>query len=157
MCLVLVGHVAGGGEHAEDLPAGVAVHGGVVQNLGERLVPVVVTQGQRVVHGHPVGEDQLVDLLGLLRFGEAVREGGPDELLPGDTGGLDQGLVGVGDQAFGADRDQRVQARLEHRAGGLACLASVTSRAAANTPRTFPVASRYTEALYRTSVSVPSR
>src|SRR5665647_3868098 len=39
--LHLVGHVPGGGEHAEDLPAGVAVHRGVVPNLGQRLVPVL--------------------------------------------------------------------------------------------------------------------
>ena len=78
-----------------------------------------MTKGQRVVQGHPLGEDQAVDLLGLLRLGEAVREGGPDELFAGDAGGLDRGLVDVGDQAFGADRDKRVQARLDHRAGSL--------------------------------------
>jgi hypothetical protein len=40
MCLVLVGHVAGGGEHSEDLAAGVAVDRGVVQDLGQRPVAV---------------------------------------------------------------------------------------------------------------------
>ena len=37
-----------------------------------------------------------------------------DQLQAGDAGGLDRGLVGVGDQALGADRDQRVQTRLDH-------------------------------------------
>jgi hypothetical protein len=82
-------------------------------------VPVVVAQGQRVVHGHPLGEHLLVDRFGLLRVGEVVGEGGPNELLAGDTGEFDGGLVGVSDLAFGADRDKGVQTRLDHGPSGL--------------------------------------
>jgi len=42
----LFGHVAGGGGHAKYLAGSVAVDGGVVQDFGERLVPVPVAQGQ---------------------------------------------------------------------------------------------------------------
>src|SRR3989442_9440609 len=38
-----------------------------------------------------------------------------------------------------------------------ACFCAVTSRAAANTPSTLPPTSLYTDALYSTSVSLPSR
>ena len=55
-----------------------------------------------------------------------------------------------------ATKESRLDSIIE-RAASKACLASVTSRAAANTPRTLPPESRYTEALYNTSVSVPSR
>src|SRR5450631_4913414 len=117
LCLDLLGDVAGRSEHPEYVAGGVAVRRGVVQDLGER--PVAVAQGQRVVHRDPLGEHPLVDLCGLSRHREVVGEGGPDELPAGDTGGPHRGLVGVGDLALGADRDQRVQARLDHGPCGL--------------------------------------
>src|ERR1035437_9398865 len=94
LCLDLPGHVAGGREDAQDLTGGVAVGRGVVQDLGQRAV--AVAQGQRVVHRHPLGEDQLVDPLRLLGVGEVLGEGGPDELPAGDAGGPHRALVGVG-------------------------------------------------------------
>ena len=132
-CQLLFGHVAGRGEHAEHLAAGVAVHRGVVQNLGQGPVPVA--HRQRVVHRHPLGEHQLVDRVGLLGFGEVVGEGGPDELLAGDAGDLDRGLVDVGDLSAGADRHQGVHARLDQAPGVLGCIRAFRGAAAGDVPR----------------------
>src|SRR5664280_809546 len=115
--LHLAGHVAGGGEHGEYVAAGVAIDRGVVQDLGEG--PVLVAHGQRVVHGHPLAEHQLVDPVGLRGLGEVVGEVGPDERVAEDSGDLDGGLVDVGDLVFGADLGRRVQARLDHGPGGI--------------------------------------
>src|SRR5450631_851979 len=61
LCPVLLGDVPGGGEHPQDFPAAITVDRRVVQHLGQRPVPVA--HRQRVVDGHALLEDQLVDRL----------------------------------------------------------------------------------------------
>src|SRR5665647_1827413 len=114
---LLFRHVARRGEHAEPIACLVAVYRGVVQDLGQG--PVRAADGQRVVGDRPLGERPLVAFVGLVGLGEVVGECGPDQFLAGDAGNLDGGLVDVGDHAFGADRDQRVKAGLDHGPGGL--------------------------------------
>jgi hypothetical protein len=81
-----------------------------------------VEQGQRVVGDRPLRGDLLVALFGFVGVGEIVEEFGPDEFLAGDAGICDCGLVDVGDLAFGADRHQRVQTRLDQAPGVLGCM-----------------------------------
>jgi len=119
---VLRGHVAGDSQHATHPADGVAVDRGVEEDFGEHLVLVAVAQGQRVVSHRPLVEHSLVDLFGLLGLGEVDREVSPEELVRGDSGGLDRGFVDVGDLAVGADRHHRVQACLDQASGVLGCL-----------------------------------
>src|SRR5665811_819981 len=117
---LLFGDLAGGGENAEDVSACVAVDRGVVQNVGQGAVPVA--QGERVVGDRPLRENLLVALVSLVGVGEVTGEVGPEELVAGDAGDLDRGLVDVGDPAFGADRHQRVQGCLDQAPGIQRCM-----------------------------------
>ena len=101
--LQLFSHVAGCSKYAEHLAGGVAVDRGVIQNLAERPVPVA--HGQRGVHGHLLGNDLLVDLVGLLGVGKVVTKRGPQELLAGNPGEFDRCLVDAGERAVGTDGD----------------------------------------------------
>ena len=72
---------------------------------------------QRVVHDLPFGQCLLVARPGLRRLGEILGEVTADEPLAGDAGHLFRGPVHVRDPTLGADRDQRIEARLEQAAG----------------------------------------
>ena len=86
-----------------------------------------MADGERVLlHRELLLEDPPIDLVRLLRLGEALREIPADDLVAGDPRGLDRGRVGIGDLALSADRDQRVPARLDHRPAGLKSLPSLS-------------------------------
>lgn len=105
------GDVTSRRKDAGDLTALVAVDGRVVENLGDGAVDV--TDRQRVVGDCAFGEGSLVTGSCQVGGGEVRGEVTSDQGLSRDASGRLRGRVHVSDGAFGADRDQWVEARLD--------------------------------------------
>src|SRR5450756_109131 len=110
-----LGDVAGSGEHALQLSGLVAMDGRVVLDVHQRAGDVA--EHERIVADETLFEDPLVPRPRLVGLGEVVREVGADQTVTRNAGGLLGGLVDVGDLAFRADRDQRVEIHLDEAAG----------------------------------------
>ena len=106
-----LGDVAGGGEDAGHLALLVAVDRRVVHDGPDRAV--AVADAELVIADGAGSERGLVPGLGAGGIGEVGREVGPDQLVTRDTGHLDRRLVHIGDDPLGADRYERVEARLD--------------------------------------------
>ncbi len=113
--LLVLGHVAGGCEHALEPAVLVVEGGGVVGN--ERGPPVLGPRHQLVVGDLPLLEGEADALLGALGVGEVGLEGRADELVSRAPGERLHLLVDIGDDPEGVRGHQRVDVRLDQRAG----------------------------------------
>ena len=101
-------------EHAGDVAVLVVVGAGVVEHVGDP--PGRVANRQLIVGDGPLGENLAISRARLLGLGEVIREIAADQTVARNTGDGLRRLVDIGDLAVGADRDQRIEARLDQAA-----------------------------------------